>query len=97
MSDDVHVRNEPKAENLQASICLPLCRQERTSPLRPPHCIVGAAASTAIRADLPTPSNEMHVTTSGGSMRSRLPFAGPLQTCHKGKKKKTGPFVVRRP
>ena len=59
--------------------------------------IVGAAASTAIRADLPTPSNEMHVTTSGGSMRSRLPFAGPLQTCHKGKKKKTGPFVVRRP
>jgi hypothetical protein len=27
-----------KAEKLQPSICLPLCPQERTSPLRPAHC-----------------------------------------------------------
>jgi Uncharacterized protein conserved in bacteria (DUF2314) len=28
-----------KAKSLQTSICLPLCRQERASPLRPPHCM----------------------------------------------------------
>jgi hypothetical protein len=33
------VRSGSKAEKLQTSICLPLCRQERTSPLRPAHCI----------------------------------------------------------
>ena len=39
-----------------------------------------------IRADLPTPSSETHVTTSGGSVGSRLPFAGPLQTWGKGRR-----------
>jgi hypothetical protein len=33
------VRFGSKAEKLQTSICLPLCRQERTSSLRPAHCI----------------------------------------------------------
>jgi hypothetical protein len=45
------------------------------------YCIVGAASTISIFADRPTPSDEMHVTTSGGIIRSRLPCAGPLQIC----------------
>ena len=43
------------------------------------YCIVTRAASTVIRADRPTPVAEIAVTTSGDSIRSLLPFAGPLQ------------------
>jgi hypothetical protein len=42
-----------KAEKLRTSICLPLRRQERTSPLRPAHCIRPRAATISIFADLP--------------------------------------------
>ena len=36
------------------------------------YCIVGAASTISIFADRPTPSDEMHVTTSGGIIRSRF-------------------------
>jgi hypothetical protein len=45
------------------------------------HCIVGAAATTSILADLPTPSDEITVATNGGIILSLFAFAGPLQTC----------------
>jgi hypothetical protein len=45
-----------------------------------PHCIVTVAASTVIFTDRPDPSELMHVTTSGGNIRSRLVRDGPLQT-----------------
>ena len=42
---------------------------------RPPHCIVGAAATTSIFADLPTPSELMHVT---------MPFFSVTSLCRGG-------------
>ena len=42
---------------------------------RPPHCIVGAAATTSIFADLPTPSELMHVTMPFFSVTSRAGVA----------------------
>lgn len=38
--------------------------------------MVGAAATISILADRPQPSELMHVTTSGGIMRSPFAFAG---------------------
>jgi hypothetical protein len=66
----VNVRNGSKREKLQTSICLPLCRQERTSPLRPANCITPRAASTiSIRADVPRPSSETTASVIGETMR----------------------------
>jgi hypothetical protein len=42
------------------------------------YCIT-RAATTSIFADLPQPSGEITVTTSGGIILSLLPFAGPEQ------------------
>src|SRR5258706_2960835 len=71
----VQVFTQPgsKAEKLQTSICLPLCRQERTSPLRPANCIAPRAASTiSIRADVPRPSSETTASVIGETMRLAL-------------------------
>jgi CheY-like chemotaxis protein len=67
------VRSGSKAEKLQTSICLPLCRQERTSPLRPANCITPRPASTvSIRADVPRPSSETTASVIGETMRLAL-------------------------
>jgi hypothetical protein len=54
-------------------------RRTATGPFA--HCIVARSATISIFADLPQPSELITDTTSGGIMRSLLPFAGPLQTC----------------
>jgi hypothetical protein len=63
----VHVFTQPgsKAEKLETSICLQLCRQERTSPLRPANCITPRAASISLLDDRKQGRN-------GATLRVRL-------------------------